>query len=82
MNTNQIDQRVRSTSLEETQFLGSRVAGTGLGVTYKQLEKAGRVLIVGLEAEDDRNCLPATAQGRFGGNGKGFSCRSVYNAFH
>lgn len=53
MNTNQIDQRVRSTSLEETQFLGSRVAGTGLGVTYKQLEKAGRVLIVGLEAEDE-----------------------------
>ncbi|MDO5048655.1 MAG: NADH-quinone oxidoreductase subunit G [Actinomycetaceae bacterium] len=53
MRTNQIDQRVRSTSMEETQFLGSRVAGTGLGVTYKDLEKAGRVLIVGLEAEDE-----------------------------
>lgn len=53
MNTNQIDGRVRATSLEETKFLGTRVAGTGLGVTYKDLEKAGRVLIVGLEAEDE-----------------------------
>lgn len=53
MNTNQVDGRVRSTSLEETQFLGARVAGTGLGVTYKDLEKAGRVLLVGLEAEDE-----------------------------
>lgn len=53
MNTNQVDGRVRATSLEETKFLGTRVAGTGLGVTYKDLEKAGRVLIVGLEAEDE-----------------------------
>ncbi|WP_072342909.1 NADH-quinone oxidoreductase subunit G [Actinomyces urinae] len=53
MNTNQVDGRVRATSLEETKFLGTRVAGTGLGMTYKDLEKAGRVLIVGLEAEDE-----------------------------
>ncbi|MDO5034761.1 MAG: NADH-quinone oxidoreductase subunit G [Actinomycetaceae bacterium] len=53
MNTNQIDQRNRITSMEETKFIGAYVAGTGLGVTYKQLEKAGRVLLVGLEAEDE-----------------------------
>ncbi|MDO5719211.1 MAG: NADH-quinone oxidoreductase subunit G [Actinomycetaceae bacterium] len=53
MGTNQIDARMRSTSVEETQFLGSRVAGRGLDVTYSDLEKAGRVLLVGLEAEDE-----------------------------
>ncbi|WIK64543.1 NADH-quinone oxidoreductase subunit G [Gleimia hominis] len=51
--TNQIDQRMRNTSLEETQFLGARVAGRGLDVTYKDLEKAGRVLLVALEPEDE-----------------------------
>lgn len=53
MGTNQIDGRVRSTSLEETRFLGSRIAGHGLDVTYSDIEKAGRVLLVGLEAEDE-----------------------------
>ncbi len=53
MGTNQVDQRMRSTSLEETQFLGHYVAGRGLDVTYRDLEKAGRVLIVGCEVEDE-----------------------------
>lgn len=53
MRTNQVDARMRSTSWEETRFLGARVAGRGLDVTYGNLEKAGRVLLVGLEAEDE-----------------------------
>ncbi|EEH64626.1 NADH dehydrogenase (quinone), G subunit [Gleimia coleocanis DSM 15436] len=53
LGTNQIDQRVRYTSGEESQFLGCFVAGKGLDVTYSDLETAGRVLMVGLEAEDE-----------------------------
>lgn len=51
--TNDIDARARVASSEEQQFLASRVAGTGLGVTYQELEKAGRVLLVALEPEDE-----------------------------
>lgn len=53
LGTNQVDQRVRTTNFEETKFLGAAVAGRGLDVTYQDLEKAGRVLLVGLEAEDE-----------------------------
>lgn len=53
LGTNQIDQRARLTSGEESKFLGAFVAGRGLDVTYQQLETAGRVLLVGLEAEDE-----------------------------
>ena len=48
-----IDMRSRSHSEEERSFLASHVAGTGLGVTYSQLESAGQVLLVGLEPEDE-----------------------------
>lgn len=48
-----IDARSRTLSEEERSFLASRVAGTGLGVTYADLEKAGRVLLVALEPEDE-----------------------------
>ena len=48
-----IDMRSRSHSEEERSFLASRVAGSGLGVTYSQLESAGQVLLVGLEPEDE-----------------------------
>ncbi|OKL49670.1 NADH-quinone oxidoreductase subunit G [Boudabousia liubingyangii] len=51
--TNDIDHRVRFGSEEELSFLGSEVAGTGLGVTYSELENAGHVLLVGLETEDE-----------------------------
>ncbi|MDO5722286.1 MAG: NADH-quinone oxidoreductase subunit G [Actinomycetaceae bacterium] len=53
LGTNQVDQRVRATSFEETKFLGAFVAGRGLDVTYEDIEKAGRVLLVGLEPEDE-----------------------------
>ncbi|MGK2349237.1 NADH-quinone oxidoreductase subunit G [Actinomyces sp. W5033] len=58
LGTNDIDQRVRDHSAEEDSFLAARVAGTGLGaVTYRSLETAGQVLLVGLEPEDECGSL-------------------------
>lgn len=58
LGTNDIDQRVRDHSAEEESFLAKRVAGTGLGaVTYSSLEKAGQVLLVALEPEDECGSL-------------------------
>lgn len=58
LGTNDIDQRVRDHSSEEEGFLAARVAGTGLGaVTYRSLESAGQVLLVGLEPEDECGSL-------------------------
>ena len=58
MLTNDIDQRVRDHSEEEDLFLASRVAGTGLSeVTYSSLERAGQVLLVALEPEDECGSL-------------------------
>ena len=48
-----IDMRSRSHSDEDRSFLAAHVAGSGLGVTYSQLESAGQVLLVGLEPEDE-----------------------------
>ena len=58
LGTNDIDQRVRDHSAEEESFIAKRVAGTGLGaVTYRGLEKAGQVLLVALEPEDECGSL-------------------------
>lgn len=48
-----IDFRSRVLSEEERSFLASKVAGSGLGVTYSDLEKAGHVLLVAFEPEDE-----------------------------
>src|SRR5690606_8098738 len=40
-------------SVEETAFLAHRVAGTGVGVTFADLEAAPAVLLAGLEAEEE-----------------------------
>ena len=53
LRTNDIDFRARPESAEETAFLASRVAGTGLGPTYTDLERAPAVLLVGFEPEDE-----------------------------
>ena len=53
LGTNDVDFRARSHSAEETAFLGAHVAGTGLGVSYADLEHAPAVLLVGLEPEDE-----------------------------
>ncbi len=53
LRTNDIDYRSRAHSAEEEAFLASLVAGTGLGVTYADLEASPSVLLVGLEAEEE-----------------------------
>lgn len=53
LGTNDIDFRTRPVSAEEEAFIGSTVAGSGIGVTYKDLETAGHVLTVGFEAEEE-----------------------------
>ena len=57
LGTNDIDQRTRPTGPQEDAFLAARVAGTGLGVTYTSLERAGQVLLVALEPEDECGAL-------------------------
>ncbi|PJJ58250.1 NADH-quinone oxidoreductase subunit G [Mumia flava] len=53
LGTNDIDFRARPQSDEEAEFLAHAVAGTGLGVTYRDLEAASKVVLVGLEPEDE-----------------------------
>ncbi|WP_062317365.1 NADH-quinone oxidoreductase subunit G [Demequina maris] len=53
LGTNDVDSRARVASDEEQAFLGTQVAGTGLGVTFGELEKAPAVLLVGFEPEDE-----------------------------
>ena len=53
LDTNDIDFRSRRHSAEEAEFLAARVAGTSLGVTYRDLERAGKVLLVGFEPEEE-----------------------------
>ncbi len=53
LGTDSIDFRNRPASSEEAAFLGARVAGTGLGVTYADVEKASTVLLVAFEPEDE-----------------------------
>ncbi|MEV4558613.1 NADH-quinone oxidoreductase subunit G [Kitasatospora sp. NPDC049285] len=58
LGTNDVDFRSRPHSGEEADFLAAAVAGhgtdlDGTGVTYRQLEAAPAVLLVGLEAEEE-----------------------------
>ncbi|WP_061963437.1 NADH-quinone oxidoreductase subunit G [Demequina aurantiaca] len=53
LGTNDVDTRSRIASDEEQSFLGAHVAGTGMGVTFADLENAPSVLLVGFEAEDE-----------------------------
>jgi NADH-quinone oxidoreductase subunit G len=53
LDTNDIDARARAHSAEEEAFLAARVAGSGLGVTYADLEAAPSVLLVALEPEEE-----------------------------
>ncbi|GAA3237146.1 NADH-quinone oxidoreductase subunit G [Dactylosporangium siamense] len=52
LGTNDIDFRARPLSGEETEFLGSSVAGR-VDVTYADIERAGAVVFVGLEPEEE-----------------------------
>ena len=53
LGTNDIDFRARPHSEEEAQFLAAAVVLSHLDVTYADLERAGTVLLVGLEPEDE-----------------------------
>jgi NADH-quinone oxidoreductase subunit G len=53
LRTDDVDQRARVHSQEEARFLAHAVAGTGVGVTFGDLEKAPHVLLAGLEAEEE-----------------------------
>jgi NADH-quinone oxidoreductase subunit G len=53
LGTNDIDFRARVHSAEELAFLGSRVAGRLLDVTYADLEAAPTVLLAGFEPEEE-----------------------------
>jgi NADH-quinone oxidoreductase subunit G len=53
LETNDIDMRARPHSAEEEQFLAACVAGTGIGVSYADLEQAPVVLLAGFEPEDE-----------------------------
>ncbi|QRY63717.1 NADH-quinone oxidoreductase subunit G [Gordonia sp. PDNC005] len=53
LGTSDVDFRARAHSGEEAQFLAEHVAGTGLGVTYADLETAPIVVLAGLEPEEE-----------------------------
>ncbi|MFC7502174.1 NADH-quinone oxidoreductase subunit G [Nocardioides sp. GCM10030258] len=60
LGTNDIDFRARPLSAEEASFLASSVALTGPGsggVTYDDLESAAKVVLVGLEPEDEAGAI-------------------------
>ncbi|MEK8225730.1 molybdopterin-dependent oxidoreductase [Oerskovia sp. M15] len=52
LGTNDVDHRARVHSAEEADFLAHAVAGTGMGVTFDELEGPA-VLLVALEAEEE-----------------------------
>ncbi len=60
LGTNDVDFRARPLSAEEAAFLATRVAlaapGNG-GVTYADLESAAKVVLVGLEPEDEAGAI-------------------------
>ncbi|HJR36817.1 MAG TPA: NADH-quinone oxidoreductase subunit G, partial [Nocardioidaceae bacterium] len=53
LGTNDIDFRARPHSAEEADFLASTVAATSLEVTYADLEKTKKVVLIGFEPEDE-----------------------------
>jgi NADH-quinone oxidoreductase subunit G len=53
LGTDDIDFRARPNSNEEREFLAAAIAGTGIGVTYADLESAKHVVLVALEPEDE-----------------------------
>ncbi len=60
LGTNDIDFRARPHSAEEADFLASTVVLTGPGagaVTYADLESAAKVVLVGLEPEDEAGAI-------------------------
>lgn len=57
VHTNDVDFRARPHSEEEAEFLAAGVAATHLTVTFADLEKAKRVVLVGFEPEDENGVV-------------------------
>src|SRR3954452_5027126 len=57
LGTNDIDFRARPHSAEEADFLAAHVVGKSLEVTYADVEKAGVVVLAGLEPEEESPIL-------------------------
>ncbi|GLU49232.1 NADH-quinone oxidoreductase subunit G [Nocardiopsis ansamitocini] len=53
LRTNDVDFRARAHSEEEAEFIAARVAGTGIEVSYTDLENAPAVLLAGFDPEDE-----------------------------
>jgi NADH-quinone oxidoreductase subunit G len=53
LGTDSIDFRIRRSDAAEADFLRTVVAGSGVGVTYADLDTAPTVLLVGLEPEEE-----------------------------
>ncbi len=53
LGTNNVDFRARPHSAEEAEFLAAHVAGSGLGVTYSDLESTRTVVLAGLDPEEE-----------------------------
>ncbi len=53
LGTDDVDFRSRPHSAEEAAFLAAYVAGTGVAVSYSDLDRASYVLLVGFEPEDE-----------------------------
>jgi NADH-quinone oxidoreductase subunit G len=53
LNTNNLDFRNRTSSDEEAEFLTNHIAGSGLNVTYRDLESADVVVLVAFEPENE-----------------------------
>ncbi|WP_129786644.1 NADH-quinone oxidoreductase subunit G [Promicromonospora panici] len=78
--TNDVDQRARVHSAEEAAFLGHVVAGSGIGVTFGDLEQAPAVLLVGLEAEEEAGItFLRLRKGSMGGRAGGKAGTKVFS---
>lgn len=57
LRTNDVDFRARAHSAEEEQFLAHGVAGSTVEVTFADLERSPRVLLAGLEPEEEAGTI-------------------------
>ncbi|HLR27382.1 MAG TPA: NADH-quinone oxidoreductase subunit G [Ruania sp.] len=57
LGSNDVDFRARAHSSEEADYLGAVVAGSSMDITFTDLESTSRVLLVGLEPEEEAGTI-------------------------